>query len=333
MEELTIMPSPHINHSDSTKGIMADVIIGLLPVLIAGYILFGVKVLLVVAVSVITALAIEVVWCLVMKKPISIGDLSAAVTGIILALSVGPSIPIWIVAIGSAIAIVVKQLFGGLGKNWINPAMSARVVLAIAFPTAMRTWTAPLGSVTGIVSNAIEDGGSVDIITSATPLSQTALAGDYYSYTQLFLGQTAGCIGETAALFIIIGGLYLFARRVITPVIPVSFIATVGLMSLIFKQDPIYMILSGGLMFAAFFVATDYATSPKGWLGQLIYGIGCGLITFIIRKWLPLPEGVAYAVLAMNLLTVLINKIIIPKPFGLECDYYIYNKIKKVFTK
>ena len=334
MENLSIMPSPHINHPDSTKGIMADVLIALLPASVAGCILFGWKVLLVIAVAVVTAVAAEFVCCTVMKRPTSIGYFSAVVTGLILALSVPPSIPLWMVAIGSFVAIVVvKQLFGGLGANFVNPAMTARIVLAIFFPTAMRTWTAPLGSVSQIVSDATTVGEAVDIVTAATPLSDTALAGNYYSYTQLFLGQTAGCIGETAAVFIVIGALYLFARRVITPVIPVSFIGTVALMSWIFGLDPLYMILSGGLLFSAFFVATDYVTSPVGWIGQSIYGIGRGLITFIIRRFIGIPEGVAYAILIMNLLALVINKITLPKPFGSPRTCIIYNKIKKVFTK
>ena len=317
MERLSVVSSPHINHADSTRGIMADVLIALLPASVAGCILFGWRVLLVIAVAVVSAVLAEFVCCKVMKKPVSIGDLSAAVTGLLIALNVPPSLPLWMVAIGSIVAIVVvKQMFGGLGHNFANPAITARIVLLVSFPAAMSTWTAPLGSVSQIVSGATTPGETIDIITGATPLSQTALAGDYYSYTQLFLGQTAGCIGETAALFIIIGGLYLFARRVITPVIPISYIGTVALMSWIFGQDPLYMILSGGLMLGAFFMATDYVTSPTGWKGQLIYGIGCGIITFLIRKFGNLPEGVSYAILIMNLFVFHINKITLPKPFG-----------------
>ena len=180
----------------------------------------------------------------------------------------------------------------------------------------MSTWTAPLGSTSEIVSSATSPGETVDIMTSATPLSHTALEGGYYSYKQLFMGQIPGCIGETFSLLIILGGLYLILRRVITPTIPLSFVGTVALLSFLAGDDPLYMILSGGLLFGAFFMATDYVTSPTGWKGQLIFGVGCGLITFVIRKFGSLPEGVSYAILIMNLFVYYIDKITLPKAFG-----------------
>lgn len=306
MEKLTVSHSPHIRHNDSTKGIMIDVIISLLPLSVAGCILFGMRCAAVLAICVLTAVAAEYVCRKVMKRPSSVGDCSAAVTGLILGLNLPPEIPFWIAAIGSVIAIVVvKQMFGGLGQNFANPAITARVALLVSFPTAMTSWTLPKGA--EIISSA------TDTATFATPLLT-----DGYSYKQLFFGQVPGCIGETFKLLILLGGLYLIVRRVISPVIPLSMIGTVALMSFLFGEDPLYMILSGGLMFGAFFMATDYVTSPVNNLGRLIFGIGCGLITFVIRHFGNLPEGVSYSVLIMNLLVPYINKLTVPKPFGWE---------------
>ena len=299
---------------------MLDVIIALLPVAVAGCVIFGWYSALVILTCVATAVAAEFVCCKVMKRNNSIGDLSAAVTGIILALNLPPRIPLWIAAIGSVVAIVVvKQMFGGIGHNFANPAITARIVLLVSFPTAMSTWTAPFGSTGEIVSSATS-GEAVDLLTSATPLSQTALSGGYYSYRELFLGQTPGCIGETFALIIIICAIYLILRRVITPVIPVCFVGTVALFSWIFGEDPLYMILSGGLLFGAVFMATDYVTSPINWKGHIIFGVGCGIITFVIRHFGNLPEGVSYSILLMNLFVPYINRITVPKPFGWEAE-------------
>lgn len=318
MEKLTVSHSPHITHEDSSKGIMLDVIISLVPLCIAGCITFGWYSAVLIAVCVATAVVAEFICCKIMKRPSSIGDLSAIVTGIILALNLPPELPWWMAIVGSAVAIVVvKQMFGGLGHNFANPAITARIVLLVSFPAAMSTWTAPIGATGKVVSSATT-GGAVDILTGATPLSTTALSGDYYSYKQLLMGQTPGCIGETFSLLIIISFLYLVLRRVITPVIPLSMVGSVALLSFIAGQDPLYMILSGGLMFGAVFMATDYVTSPTGWKGQLIFGLGCGIITFVIRYFGNLPEGVSYSILLMNLLVPYINRLTLPKPFGWE---------------
>lgn len=296
---------------------MADVLIALLPAAVGGCFIFGWRPILVMLTCIVTAVLAEYLCCKIMKRPVSVGDLSAVVTGLILALNLPPAIPLWIVAIGSLVAIVVvKEMFGGLGHNFANPAITARIVLLVSFPAYMSTWTAPLGSTSEIVSSATSPGETVDIMTSATPLSHTALEGGYYSYKQLFMGQIPGCIGETFSLLIILGGLYLILRRVITPTIPLSFVGTVALLSFLAGDDPLYMILSGGLLFGAFFMATDYVTSPTGWKGQLIFGVGCGLITFVIRKFGSLPEGVSYAILIMNLFVYYIDKITLPKAFG-----------------
>ena len=307
MEKLSGSHSPHIQHEDSSRGIMIDVIIALLPATVGGCILFGWKAALVVLTCVVTAVVAEFVCCKIMKRPNSIGDCSAIVTGILLALNLPPELPLWMAAIGSIVAIVVvKQMFGGLGHNFANPAITARIALLVSFPSAMTAWTAPLGT-TEIVT------GATDATSMATPLTT-----DAYSYSQLFMGQVPGCIGETFKLLIILGGLYLVFRRVITPVIPVCMVGTVALMSWIFGEDPLYMILSGGLILGAIFMATDYVTSPINWKGHIIFGIGCGIITFVIRYFGHLPEGVSYSILLMNLFVPYINKITVPKPFGWE---------------
>lgn len=309
MEKLSVSHSPHIQHVDSSRGIMLDVIIALLPAAVAGCIIFGWRAALVILTCVVTAVVSEYVCCKIMKRQNSVGDLSAVVTGIILALNLPPELPIWMAAIGSIVAIVVvKMMFGGLGHNFANPAITARIALLVSFPTAMTLWTAPLGT-TEIVT------GATDATTMATPLTT-----DAYSYSQLFMGRVPGCIGETFKLLIILGGLYLILRRVITPVIPVAMVGTVAVMSWIFGEDPLYMILSGGLLFGAFFMATDYVTSPINWKGHIIFGVGCGLITFVIRHFGYLPEGVSYSILLMNLLVPYINKITVPKPFGWEAS-------------
>ena len=296
---------------------MLDVIIALIPLCIAGCITFGWYSAVLIAVCVASAVVAEFVCRKAMKRSNTIGDLSAVVTGIILALNLPPELPWWMAMVGSAVAIVVvKQMFGGLGHNFANPAITARIVLLVSFPTAMSTWTAPLGSNVDVQTSAT--GSIVDTLTGATPLTEAAINTKQYSYMQLLMGQTPGCIGETFSLLIIIGFLYLVLRRVITPVIPLSMVGTVALCSFIAGQNPLYMILSGGLLFGAVFMATDYVTSPTGWKGQLIFGLGCGLITFVIRYFGSLPEGVSYSILIMNLFVPYINKLTLPKPFGWE---------------
>lgn len=318
MEKLLVSHSPHINHGDTTRGIMLDVVIALLPATVGGCAIFGWHAALVILTCVVTAVLAEFISRKVMKRPNTIGDLSAVVTGLLLALNLPPELPLWMAAIGSVVAIVVvKQMFGGIGHNFANPAITARLVLLVSFPTAMTTWTAPYGS-SGEVTSSATTGEVIDVLTSATPLSQTALDGEYYSYTQLFFGQIPGCIGETFSLLLIIGGIYLVVRRVIAPTVPLCYLGTVALCYLIAGGDPLYMILSGGLMLGAIFMATDYVTSPTNWRGQIIFGVGCGIITFAIRYFGYLPEGASYAILLMNILTPYINKLTAPKPFGWE---------------
>lgn len=306
MDRLTVSSSPHIRHQDSSKGIMLDVIISLLPLTVAGCIMFGWYSALLVLTTVVAAVLTEYVCCKVMKRKNSIYDLSAVVTGLILALNLPPKLPLWMAAIGSVIAIgVVKMMFGGIGHNFANPAITARIALLVSFPSAMTAWVAPKG---------------VEVITGATDATSmaTPLTTDGYSYMQLFLGKVPGSLGETFKLLIILGFLYLVFRRVISPVVPLVTVGTVAVMSLIFGLDPLYMILSGGLLFGAVFMATDYVTSPINWKGHIIYGVGIGLITFLIRHFGYLPEGLSYGILLMNLFVPYINKITAPKPFGWE---------------
>ncbi|MBQ1961831.1 MAG: RnfABCDGE type electron transport complex subunit D [Clostridia bacterium] len=301
-DKLIVTSSPHIRHIDTTRGIMGDVIIALCPAAVFGCILFGWRAFVILLTCIACCVLSEFLWCKILKKENTVGDLSAIVTGLLLGMNLSPLLPVWMAAIGSVVAIiVVKQMFGGLGHNFANPAISARIVLLVSFPAAMTrfsgrlTWT------------------STEIITSATPLADGAAE---LSTQELFLGMHGGCIGETSAFLLIIGGIYLILRRVISPVIPLSFIGTVAVMSLIFGENlPLY-IFGGGLMLGAIFMATDYTTSPTTPLGKLIFGIGCGLLTFVIRKWAALPEGVSYSILLMNILVPHINRLTLSKPFG-----------------
>lgn len=293
---LKVTSSPHIRHEDSTRGIMADVIIALLPAAIYGCILFGWRAIAILAVTIATAVVSEAVWNIALHKNQTIGDFSAVLTGLLLGMNLSSETPIWIAAIGSVVAIiVVKQMFGGLGFNFANPAMTARIVLLVSFAGRMSNYVSP-----------------IDAVSSATPLAREAT----FTLKQLFFGMHGGAIGETSAFLLIIGGIYLMLRRVIKPIIPVAFIGTVAVCSLIAKQDLALSVFGGGLVLGAIFMATDYTTSPTTNLGKLIFGIGCGLITFVIRHFGSLPEGVSYAILLMNILTPHINKLTLSKPFG-----------------
>jgi len=312
---LKVTSSPHIRHEDSTRGIMLDVIIALLPAAIYGCILFGLRAAIILVVTVATAVASEAIWNLALKKPQTIGDCSAVLTGLLLGMNLSSQTPVWIAAIGSVVAIiVVKQMFGGLGFNFANPAMTARIVLLVSFAGQMSNYVSP-----------------IDAQTSATPLASASIgelyfgafdsavgevAKETYTLKQLFFGMHGGAIGETSSFLLIIGGLYLMLRRVIKPIIPVAFIGTVAIATLIAGGDLKLAIFGGGLMLGAIFMATDYVTTPTTDLGKLIFGIGCGLITFVIRQFSRLPEGVSYAILLMNILTPHINRLTLSKPFG-----------------
>ena len=288
--------SPHIKSENDTRSIMLDVLIALAPATIFGVVIFGFSALLTIAVSVAAAMLCEALFCIILKKPQTVGDLSAAVTGLILALNLPAGIPLYITALGSAFAIIVaKLLFGGLGKNIVNPAIAARVFLLAAFPTAMTTFLEPFS----------------DTVATATPLASSD-----YLFNEVFFGACPGTIGETSVILLLFGGAYLVARRVISVDIPLSFIATVFVLAFFLGKDPFYMISAGGVMLGAIFMATDYVTSPMTKLGKIIFGIGCGVITMFIRRFASLPEGVSYSILIMNLLTPLIDKFMVTRPFG-----------------
>lgn len=309
MEKPLVTTSSHIFDVDSVRGIMLDVIIALLPVTIAGIFIFGLRALLVIAVSVLSAIVSEYIACKILKRTTTVTDLSACVTGLLIGLNMPVSVPLWMVALGSAIAIVVvKQIFGGLGQNFANPAITARIVLLVSFPSAMTKFSEPF----------------VDAVSSATPLA----APGSFTLKQLFFGFHSGCIGETCAALLIVGGIYLVVRKVISLAIPVSFIGTVAVLTFVFavfsnsvldaSVITLKAVLSGGLLLGAFFMATDYVTSPRITKSRIVFGIGCGLITFVIRQFGSLPEGVSYSILLMNIITPHLNNMFKLKPFGME---------------
>ena len=317
----TVSASPHAKAPDTTQSIMRDVIIALLPAGIAGCVIFGLRAALVIAICVGSAVLFEAIAVKIMKKPATIGDLSAVVTGLLLAYNLPVTVPLWMCVIGAFVAIViVKQFFGGLGQNFANPAITARIVLLVSFAGAMTKFTAPLTAY------------APDAVTTATPLSLLGgvdRAGDVAAQLQaaglpelmkMLFGVRAGCIGETCAAALLLGGLYLLFRRVISPIIPLSFIGTVAVLMFAFSRADLtftaYELLGGGLLLGAIFMATDYATSPVNRLGKLVFGIGCGLLTVVIRLFCALPEGVSYSILLMNVLCPLIEKLTAPKYFG-----------------
>ena len=307
-KKLTVSASPHVRSAQTVSGIMLNVIIALIPALAASVWLFGLRVLLVCAVTVSVSVLSEYIARKVMKRHNTIGDLSAVVTGLILAFNLPVSIPLWMAAIGSVIAIVVaKQFFGGIGQNFVNPAIAGRIILMVSFPTAMTTWTAPFAYKS-----------TQGTITTATPLA--AEESELPSLLKMFLGMRGGSLGETCAAALIIGGLYLIIRKIISPSIPLSFIGTVAVIMLIAGKGDLsfvaYQLLSGGLMLGAFFMATDYATSPINFKGKIIFGIGCGIITSMIRLFGSLPEGVSFAIILMNILVPHIENLTTPTPFG-----------------
>ena len=301
MNKLISAVSPHFHTPRNTTKIMLDVIIALCPAAIVSVIIFGWRALLVIGVCVLTCVLSEFLFEKLCKRENTVSDLSAVVTGMLLAFNLPVSIPIWQAVIGSVVAIiVVKQLFGGIGQNFANPAITARIIMLVAFSGAMTNWTNPVGM--------------PDTATTATPLAAVAKGISTPSYQDLFLGYHAGSLGETCALALILGGIYLLIRRVISWHTPVAFIGTVAIMSLICGKDVLTQLFSGGLMLGAFFMATDYSTTPSTKWGKIIFGVGCGLITILIRFWGNYPEGVSFSILIMNILTPFISKLTRSKP-------------------
>ncbi len=327
--KLIATSSPHIRGSETTQGIMKDVIIAMLPALAFACFNFGLRALTLTAVSVAGCVFFEWLYRKLMKKPQSIQDLSSVVTGMLLAFVSPVQIPYWMILIGDFFAIVaVKQLFGGIGKNFLNPALAGRAVLLASYAGSMTTWVDPAESTAAII------GSNVDIVTAATPLSYmkgtdpAALAESFqnltgkYDVSQMFLGQIGGSLGEVSALMLIIGGAYLIWRKVINWQTPAAYIGTVAVLTFLFPKAGssmewmLYSVFGGGLMLGAFFMATDYATSPVTKKGQLIFGVGCGLFTVLIRYFGSYNEGVCYSIMVMNLFVPLIDKYTKPVRFG-----------------
>ncbi len=319
--KLIATSSPHVRSNENTRSIMLDVIIALIPALAIGVYFSGPRALSVTAVSVIGCVFFEWLYRKLMKKPQAIGDLSAVVTGVLLAFVCPVMIPYWMILIGDFFAIiVVKQLFGGIGMNFVNPALCGRAFLVGSYASVMTTWAAP-GSYAPIV------GSTADVVTSATPMAylhanNLAELQESYSVMDLFVGKVGGSFGEVSALMLILGGCYLLYRKVITWHIPVTYIGTVAVLTLLFSRgNPsvdwmLYNLFGGGLMLGAIFMATDYATSPVTKKGQIIYGIGCGIFTVLIRYFGSYNEGVCYSIMVMNLCVALIDKVSKPARFG-----------------
>ena len=303
-DKLMVTSSPHLQDKASTSSIMLDVCIALLPALIWSEILFGVRALLVTGVSVAGCILFEYLFNVVTKRRQTVSDLSCIVTGILLAFCLPVSIPLWMVLIGDFVAIViVKGMFGGIGQNFVNPALTARIVLMLSFPVAMTTWTAPAGA------DATASATVLDMLKNGSTEAMPSL-------WQMFIGYQSGSLGETCAAALLLGGIYLVARKVILPHIPLAYIGTVAICSLIGGYDPLVQILSGGLMLGAIFMATDYTTSAITPWGKIVFGIGCGLFTCLIRFFAASVEGVSYAILLMNILCPFVDRLTRSRPFG-----------------
>lgn len=320
---LTVSPSPHIHSGDSTQKIMYRVVYAMIPALLWSVFVFGLDALRVTLIAVVACLAFEyVIQKYLMKIKPMITDGSALVTGILLAFNVPSNIPWWIIVIGALAAIGVGKLsFGGLGSNIFNPALVGRVFLLISFPVQMTSW--PVNNRSGIdaVTSATPLGIIKEGITNGTPISE--ISKNLPSTVEMLFGEIGGSLGEISALLLILGGLYMLFTKVITWHIPVSIIVSVGLIAGIFWMvnpelyvNPVYHILTGGLMLGAIFMATDMVSSPMNPKGQLIYGVGIGLITISIRLFGAYPEGISFAILIMNAFTPLINTYVKPKRFG-----------------
>lgn len=296
MKQLHISPAPHERRPMTTMQIMLRVFIALLPAAVVGCLTFGIRAAVVIAVCILSSMFFEFLCRILMKRPQTITDLSAAVTGLLLGMNLPVDIPFWQAVVGSFVAIVVtKQLFGGLGQNFANPAIVARIVLLVSFQESMTTWRKPHS----------------DAIASATPLVSNEA-----SYLDLLLGNTAGCIGETCAIALILGGVYLLVRGIISSAAPIGFIGTFAICTFLAGNDPLYQVLSGGLLLGAIFMATDYVTTPITKSGKFLFGIGCGALTFCIRQFGGYPEGVSFSILLMNLLVPYLDRMTKTKPFG-----------------
>ena len=307
---MTTGVSPHIRSGRTTQRVMLDVIIALCPALIASVVIYGFRALLLTCVSVAACVLLEFAWEKLMKLPVTVSDLSAVVTGMLLAFNVPVGMPIWEMLIGDIAAIIlVKMLFGGLGCNFMNPALVGRIVIMFSFTTDMTTYAVPK------LTGAIVSGGA-DAVSTATPLTMMDQIG-WADFPKLLLGAHGGVIGEVCAAALILGGIYLIVRKVIKPIIPLCYLGSLLLFSWLFGgQQPVLSLFAGGVMLGAIFMATDYVTSPFTNKGKVIFGIGCGLITAAIRVFGNYAEGVTFAILLMNILVPYINDLTMTKPLG-----------------
>ena len=291
--KLIVTAAPHITSTDSTQKIMQRVCLALVPTLIVSTLWYGISALILTAVTVAACVLFEMGYCKLVGRENPTGDFSAVVTGLLLAFNMPAGLPWWMAVVGSFVAIVVvKQLFGGMGYNFANPAIVGRIAMALGYTGAMTSYVFP--------------NNGIDALASATPLAVASEVGSA-GYMTLLIGKHGGVLGETCAITILLGGLYLIWTKVISPVIPVTYLATAAVLSVCFGMDPIYQLLSGGLMLGAFFMATDYVTSPTTDKGKVVFGIGLGLITMLIRRFGTMNEGVSFAILLMNLVVPYID--------------------------
>lgn len=301
-DKLSVASSPYLHSGNSVTKTMAEALIALVPAVLAAAYFFRMYALILISVSVASCLVFELLWQKLLKQPVRVKDLSAVLTGVLLALTLPPALPWWMVVAGAFVStIFAKQVFGGLGHNPFNPALAGRAFLQISWPQAMNTWLSP-----------------VDAVSSATPLTihKFGFSQALPSYLDLFIGHHAGSLGETSTAALLLGGLFLIHRRQIFAVTPFTFISTVAVGALIFGQNIIFQVCGGGLMLGAFFMATDPVTSPVSNFGRFIFAFGCGALTVLIRLKGGYPEGVCFAILLMNMTVPLIDRFTISKPFG-----------------
>lgn len=335
MANLLVSSSPHINKGHSIKGIMRDVCIALIPAVLVSIVVFGFYSLVLIGLSIGASVFGEYLYNKIRKKPQTIKDWSAVVTGLILALNLPPTVPVWVPIIGGLFAtMIVKMLFGGIGKNFANPAMTARIFLVLAWGVTMATWAKPIELSNGFASMfeyfkyAFGDiSNTINSVTSATPMNvikksievkDLAMLKDI-NIGHMFVGYTGGCLGETSSIALIIGGIYLIAKHYLDWKIPVLYIGTVALLTLIDGvQYVLPSVFGGGLILGAFFMASDYSTSPNTKIGVIIYAVMLGILTYLFRKFSKMPEGVSFSILFMNILVPLIDKYIIPPSFGVN---------------
>jgi len=309
MANFVVSGTPHVRSKESIQSIMRDVIIALVPATAAGIYYFGISALILIIAAIASSVIFEALCQKIMKKPVTVSDLSAVVTGLLLAMNLPAAAPVWVAVVGSAFAIIFgKQLFGGLGQNFINPALAGRAFLLASYPTEMTTWSVP---------NGLE---VADAATYATPLAQLKAGALDANLVDLMLGKCGGTIGETCAIALIIGGVYLLYKHVISWKIPVIYIATVAILFGVIGRHgirmPLQEIMAGGVMLGGIFMATDYASSPVTPKGQIIFAVGAGLITYLIRTFGGYPEGVSYSILIMNCCVPLIERFTEPTIFG-----------------